>query len=220
MKKLILCGLALALIFMGFACKKKTGASGRVINFYNKQPLEGVNLVITQFKSTVFNNHQGYVGSGTTNSNGEFAINYTARRNSKYHYDLLVDFNNSEIDTTAEFVRDFSVDYRTQVGFVSSSSLPRDHIKDIELVLAPVSRIKIIFKSKNPGNNDLLEAMTYDSWYTDIVHSFSIPEINAVWMKQPSNGRVLLKWQVNNGDLVYDTIYVKPFEKAVYTLNY
>ena len=213
-------------ILLTSACKRSGEASGRVINVITGEPLESVDLSVEVFNSSVFTQKgSGTAAHATTDANGEFIFSFRTNTKKTYIRTVKLDDQNSfEVDTVSDFKKSFSreVDYP---GMVYSKQVGVKGEGNIELKVVPAARVKVLCTNVNPVNtSDKIEIICYDNNYTYslyTMHGLAVPLVK--YFQLPTNGKIFIKWIVEKNAITntyYDTLNVKPFEKAVYHINY
>jgi hypothetical protein len=221
--------LAIGIIFFILlisACKKSGEVSGSVINVMTGEPLEGVPMSVLVLNSGMFSkNGTETIAHTITDANGKFILSF--RTNSKKTNGRNVEAyfqTKLEIDTVSDIKELYTreVDYP---GMIYGKTIGIKGEDNIELKIAPAARVKVLCTNVNPVNSaDKIEIITYDNNYTHSLYSmFGLAVPLVKYFQLPSNGKIFIKWIVEKNSITntyYDTLNVKPFEKAVYHINY
>jgi len=207
------------------SCRRKGDASGKIINVLNGEPVEGLTVNLEEYKLRMVSSKRftRKLGETTTNSNGEFVMDYPAKIGTGYYRLLTIDeMHFGHMDTTA--IKDIKFIAGEYPGCEKVSWDYKNHSRnDLDFYVAPVARIKIVPHNINHYfDNETMYVAFSDDNYSKTVASYNnrnLPVVND-YIQFPSNGKIYVYINIPSSMVLFDTIYVKPFDKITYHFNY
>lgn len=232
--------LLLIIIFSVFiiSCKKEEVLTVTVTNILTGKPIEGAKFELYEYcvPCAGRGEYSLYVERkaihGTTNSDGLLIIDYKYRKRKRFGMSLLFEQalgTNLVAESTSDIVENYATEYDYPnsglKGHRAMDVEKTDNYK-IDYIVAPLSRIKII-KSGGGYNSFSYPFNVYLTLnnFKYLANEYDNPNyFDGEYFYFPSNGSVNITWnekKTTGGDTTYsDIIYVKPFEKTTYQINY
>jgi hypothetical protein len=201
----------LLIIILFSSCKKSVNASGQVLDVYSGMGIADVEVTVGETKIKKLDGEGYRTWKSTTDNNGEFNVNFTGHKSTKYSYAITLPYN-SNPDTSLSYERFYVPMLDDGIG---THNIEWNGATKIVLNIAPAA--KVIIVTRNPLNKPV-DAINF-SWiamgieFGMIGSSGGVSQINAVNM--PSNGQSILKITFTSNGVTKtttDTFATVPFQ--------
>jgi hypothetical protein len=218
----------IALIFVFISCRKKGEVTGRVTNYFDKTPVEGIHLMIGYTNGSFFNYKSGEIGPAVTDANGEFKIDTRYKRSKRMEYSIGIRMPDTglEMDTLSETSVRYSSWYKP---FQNQAfyHLDKSESQHCEFYVVPQARLRVKIKDVPPTTTDYIEVFIEDpatespqiynsEFGTDSTagyYKYVVPVNNQVRIKYSLSGSSGTLWETK-------TIQLSPFKKTTFLLEY
>lgn len=218
-------------VFFFASCKKKGEISGKVTNLFDGSPVEGIQVQVHYSNGSWLNYKSGEFAPVTTDSEGSFSFDASYKRNKRYVYAISLRASGGSLDqpdSVAETVKSYLFHSGTYAGIDASQdnqTLNKDKSQHFDFKVIPTARLLIVVKREFPNNpSNPIRVMIDDPKmnYPDFYDFELRSDLSQGVYKYvvPVNGKVKIRWIINNNEVHAGTVELLPFKKTIYQIKY